>query len=128
MHLKSPVQGMFWYLYLIMDIWSRRIIGWAVHPTQSDEQAAALFTTVCHEHTVSTTGLVLYADNGGPMKGATMLATLERLGVVPSFGRPWVSDDNPYSEALEVLPRLSLAAVWQSRRGAHLGRGLRDMI
>lgn len=99
-YLKSPVRGVFWYLYLIMDIWSRRIMGWAVHPTQSDAHAAALFTTVCHAHEVTTPGLVLHADNGGPMKGATMLATLERLGVVPSFSRPRVSDDNPYSEAL----------------------------
>ena len=99
-YLKSPVRGVFWYLYLIMDIWSRRIMGWAVHPTQSDAHAAALFTRVCQDHPVSATGLVLHADNGGPMKGATMLATLERLGVVPSFSRPRVSDDNPYSEAL----------------------------
>lgn len=45
-------------------------------------------------------GLVLHADNGGPMKGVTMLATLQKLGVVPSFSRPSVSDDNPYSESL----------------------------
>jgi putative transposase len=99
-YLKSPVRGVFWYLYLIMDIWSRRIMGWAVHPTQSDAHAAAMFTAVCHEQAVTTIGLVLHADNGGPMKGATMLATLERLGVVPSFSRPRMSDDNPYSEAL----------------------------
>ena len=43
---------------------------------------------------------MLHSDNGGPMKGATLLATLERLGIVPSFSRPRVSDDNPYSEAL----------------------------
>ncbi len=96
----EAVRGVFWYLYLIMDIWSRRITGWAVHPTQRDAHAAELFTTVCHEQAVSTTGLVLHADNGSPMRGATMLASLERLGVVPSFSRPRVSDDNPYSEAL----------------------------
>ncbi|MFL9584259.1 hypothetical protein [Stenotrophomonas sp. AB1(2024)] len=44
--------------------------------------------------------LVLHADNGGPMKGATMLATLQSLGAATSFSRPSVSDDNPYSEAL----------------------------
>ena len=99
-YLHSPVRGVFWYLYLIMDIWSRRIMGWAVHPTQSDTHAATLFTTVCHEHVSTPIGLVLHADNGGPMKGATMVSTLERLGVIPSFSRPRVSDDNPYSEAL----------------------------
>lgn len=99
-YLNSPLRGMFWYLYLIMDIWSRRIIGRAVYPTQSDPHAVALFTRVCNEQTVSTTGLVLDADNGSPMKGATMLATVERLGGVPPFSRPRVSDDNPYSETL----------------------------
>lgn len=47
-----------------------------------------------------TAGLVLHADNGGPMKGSTMLTTLHRLGVLASFSRPRVSDDNPYAEAL----------------------------
>lgn len=83
-----------------MDIWSRRIKGWAVHLTTSDAHAATLFTTVCFVHAVSTAGLVLHADNGWPMKGARMLATLERLGVIPSFSRPRVSDDHLYPEAL----------------------------
>ncbi len=99
-YLKSPVRGVFWYLYLMMDIWSRRIMGWAVHPTQDEHHAAALFTQVCQQRALTPTGLVLHADNGGPMKGATMVGTLERLGVIPSFSRPSVSDDNPYSEAL----------------------------
>ena len=99
-YLKSPVRGVFWYLYLMMDIWSRRIMGWAVHPTQDERHAAALVTGVCQQRALDPTGLVLHADNGGPMKGATMVGTLERLGVIPSFSRPRVSDDNPYSEAL----------------------------
>lgn len=99
-YLKSPVRGVFWYLYLVMDIWSRRIMGWAVHPTQHETHAAALFTQVCQQRALNPEGLVLHADNGGPMKGATMVGTLERLGVIPSFSRPRVSDDNPYSEAL----------------------------
>jgi transposase InsO family protein len=69
-YLQSPVRGVFWYLYVIMDIWSRRIMGWAVHTTQSDALAATLFSTVCREHAVTTAGLVLNADNGGPKKGA----------------------------------------------------------
>jgi transposase InsO family protein len=54
----------------------------------------------CFVHGVDPDGLVLHSDNGGPMKGSTMLATLQELGVVPSFSRPMVSDDNPYSESL----------------------------
>lgn len=53
-----------------------------------------------NQHVIITDFGGLHADNGGPMKGSTMKATLERLGVIPSFSRPRVSDDNPYSESL----------------------------
>ena len=91
---------MFFYRYLIVDIWSRKIVGARVHTTESAEHAAALGIASCHAAGCDTTRLVLHADNGGPMKGATMVATLERLGVLPSFSRPGVSNDNPFSEAL----------------------------
>ena len=99
-YLKSPVVGVFFYLYLIIDIWSRKIVGWAVYPTESAEHAATLFHATCRATRCDPTRLALHADNGGPMKGATMVVTLERLGVLPSFSRPGVSNDNPYSEAL----------------------------
>lgn len=99
-YLKRPVRGMFWYLYLILDIWSRKIVGWTVEATESSAHAAALFRATCAVATHDPNGIVLHADNGGPMKGATMLATLERLGVLASFSRPGVSNDNPFSEAL----------------------------
>lgn len=99
-YLRTPVRGVFLYLYLIMDIWSRKIVGWAVHRTERADHAAALCTTTCRTLRCDPQGIVLHADNGGPMKGATMVATLERLGVLPSFSRPGVSNDNPYSEAL----------------------------
>jgi len=99
-YLKTPVRGVFLYLYLILDIWSRKIVGWTVQATERAEHAAALFTATCHAAACDPRGIVLHADNGGPMKGATMVATLERLGVLPSFRRPGVSNDNPFSEAL----------------------------
>ncbi len=99
-YLRTPVRGVFSYLYLIMDIWSRKIMGWAVHPVQDDDLASALFEATCQRHLLDPSGIVLHSDNGGPMKGATMVVTLERLGVVQSLSRPGVSDDNPYSEAL----------------------------
>jgi len=64
------------------------------------ELSSALVEQACEEFGVDPMDLVLHADNGGPMKGSTMLATLQRLGIVASFSRPRVSDDNPYSEAL----------------------------
>ena len=98
--LKTEVTGIFLYLYLVMDIYSRKIVGYAVHEHQSSEHAADLIERVCRVEGVEKDQLSLHSDNGGPMKGATMLATLQRLGIMPSFSRPSVSDDNPYSEAL----------------------------
>jgi transposase InsO family protein len=102
-YLKAPVRGMFYYLYLIMDVWSRKIVGWEVYEVESAECSAALFTEACRSERMDPSGIagvVLHADNGGPMKGATMVATLERLGVLASFSRPGVSNDNPFSESL----------------------------
>jgi putative transposase len=62
-----------------------------VFPEQSMEYSAWLFQKACLTHALNPESLVLHADNGGPMKGSTMLATLQKLGVVPSFSRPRVS-------------------------------------
>lgn len=99
-YLKSRVRGAFFYLYLAVDVFSRKIVGWAVHEHECGEHAASLIETATSAERVDRDQLVLHADNGGPMKGSTMLATLQRLGVVPSFSRPSVSDDNPFAEAL----------------------------
>jgi transposase InsO family protein len=98
-YLNSPVRGMYYYLYLVLDVWSRKIVGWAVHETESNELAAMLITRASAAEGANPRGRVLHADNGGPMTGATMLATLQQLGIVPSFSRPSVSNDNPYSES-----------------------------
>ena len=98
--LPTTVRGLYLYLYLVMDVWSRRIVGWRIAREQSGEAAAQLIMHACRDGNVDPRGLVLHADNGKPMRGSTMLATLQWLGVVPSFSRPHVSDDNPYSEAL----------------------------
>ena len=99
-YLRSPVRGLFFYLYLVVDVWSRKIMAWDVYEVESAELASGLIEGQCAALGLDPRGLVLHADNGGPMKGATMVATLERLGILASFSRPSVSDDNPYSEAL----------------------------
>ena len=99
-YLKTSVKGLFFYLYMIVDIWSRKIIAAQVFAEESMEHSAMLLTHACMTHGVQPEELVLHSDNGGPMKGATMLVTLHRLGVIPSFSRPSVSNDNPYSESL----------------------------
>ena len=99
-YLRGPIRGAFYYLYLFMDIFSRKIVGYDVHETESMKLSSELIDKICIEENISKNQLILHSDNGGPMKGVTMLATLQRLGVVPSFSRPKVSDDNPYSESL----------------------------
>lgn len=99
-YLLSSVRGRFYFLYLIVDVWSRRVVGFEVHEEESMELSAALVKKTCIVENVNPCGLVLHSDNGGPMKGSTMLATLTMLGIVPSFSRPSVSDDNPFSESL----------------------------
>jgi transposase InsO family protein len=99
-YLSTTVKGIFFYLYLIMDIFSRKIVGWEVYETESTDYASRIFHKAYLREGIAGNDLVLHSDNGSPMKGSTMLATLQRLGVIPSFSRPSVSDDNPYSEAL----------------------------
>ena len=100
-YLASTLKGTFFYLYLFMDIYSRKIVGWEVYENESSDQAAdVLQKTRLTEALPVNHKVVLHSDNGSPMKGATMLATMQKLGVVPSFSRPSVSNDNPYSEAL----------------------------
>jgi len=99
-YLKSPVKGVYYYLYLIEDVFSRMIVGWSIEEVESADHAARLIDKTCKTWGIQKNKLYLHSDNGSPMKGATMLATLQRLGVIPSFSRPSVSNDNPYSESL----------------------------
>lgn len=99
-YLKSSVRGIYWYLYLFMDIYSRKIVGWQVYEEESSEWAAEIVRDITEREGIGPEQIILHSDNGGPMKGASMLATLQALGIMPSFSRPAVSNDNPYSESL----------------------------
>lgn len=99
-YLPTSVKGSFFYLYLVLDIFSRKIVGWQVHCDELSALAADLMTDICLREKVKPHQVTLHSDNGSPMKGATMLATLQELGVMPSFSRPSVSNDNPYSESI----------------------------
>ena len=141
-YLPTPVRGVFLYLYLIMDVWSRKIVGAHVYDTELATHAAALVERTCERARLDPRGLVLHNDNGGPMKASAMVATLERLGVLPSFSRPRVSNDNPFSEALirtlkycpaypaKPFADLEVAAAWIDRfvqwyNHAHQHSGIR---
>jgi putative transposase len=99
-YLRTPVKGRYWLLYMIVDVWSRKTVAARVHPNESDELASALIEETCLREGVSRGELVIHSDNGPAMKGKTVLAMMQDLGIVPSFSRPRVSDDNPFSEAL----------------------------
>lgn len=98
--LPGPIAGAFFYLYLIIDIFSRKIVGWEVHDRETAEFASQVLERAVWAERCLSSPLVLHADNGSPMKGTTMKVTMERLGVTASFSRPRVSNDNPFSEAL----------------------------
>ena len=99
-YLPTLVTGIYFYLYLFLDIFSRKIVGWQIYESESSELAGEVMRDICQRENIAPDQVVLHSDNGSPMKGATMLATLQSLGVMPSFSRPAVSNDNPYSEAL----------------------------
>lgn len=99
-YLPGPVRGQFYYLYLFLDIWSRRIMGFQVCDREDSQLAAELLRSVCAEHQLEQVEVTLHSDNGPAMKGSTMLATMRWLGIKASFSRPGVSDDNAHVEAL----------------------------
>lgn len=121
--LKAPVRGTFFYLYMMMDIFSRKIVGWEVHPVESAELGAMLLQKAVLAEGCMSASIALHADNGSPQKGFTMKAKMEALGVSPSYSRPRVSNDNPYSESLfrtakyrpeypEVFETIEAARKW----------------
>ncbi len=100
--LKAQVQGRWFYLYLILDLWSRKIVGYEVHETDQAEHAAHLVRRTALAESIHARPLrpVLHGDNGPSVKATTVLAMLHWLGIAPSHSRPRVSDDNAYAEAL----------------------------
>jgi putative transposase len=121
-YLRSALRGQYYFLYLVVDVWSRKIVAWEVALQESSEIAATMIGRATRQNGVDRDQLVIHSDNGGPMKGATLLATLQFLGIVPSFSRPRVYDDNPYSEALfrtlkyrPEYPSLPFASLEEAR-------------
>ena len=122
-YLPTDVRGVYFYLYLFVDLFSRKIVGWQVYDSESAEQAGHLLTDICTRQRIAPQQLTLHSDNGSPMKGESMLATLQRLGVAGSRSRPSVSNDNPFSEALfrtlkyrPQLPVKPMESLLQARR------------
>ena len=100
--LPGQIQGRWFYLYLILDLYSRKVVGFEVHDTDSADHAAHLArrTALAEDVHAGATRPVLHGDNGATLKATTVLAMLHWLGIAPSYSRPRVSDDNAFAEAL----------------------------
>lgn len=98
--LKSPTRGTFYYLYMMVDVFSRKVTAWEVHDVESAEHASQLLWRGVLAEGCASTLQCLHADNGSIQKSSTLRATLERLGVEASYSRPRTSNDNAISEAL----------------------------
>ena len=95
----GPAKWTYFYLYVILDIFSRRVVGWCVADAESAALFKALFDDTFAKHAVPPGQLTLHADRGGPMKAKATALLLADLGVTKSHSRPHVSNDNPFSEA-----------------------------
>jgi len=100
--LPTQIQGRWFYFYLILDLYSRKIVGFEVHDTDSADHAAHLARRTALAEGVHAKPVrpVLHGDNGATLKATTVLAMLHWLGIEPSYSRPRVSDDNAFAEAL----------------------------
>ena len=88
---------MYFYLYMVMAVYSRKIAGWQVYEHESGTLAVDLMTDICQREEIELGQAALHSDNGGAMRGAALIVTLQKLGVIPSFNHAGVSSDNAYS-------------------------------
>ncbi|MBU0491272.1 MAG: DDE-type integrase/transposase/recombinase, partial [Chloroflexi bacterium] len=98
-HLKGPVKWSYFYLYVILDVFSRYVVGWLLAEVEAAELAHQLIAETCARQGIIPEQLTLHADRGSAMTAKTVAQLLTDLGVLKSHGRPHVSNDNPYSEA-----------------------------
>lgn len=97
--LKGPVKWHYFYLYAILDVFSRYVVGWLVAEQESAKLAETLIAETCAKQGIQPGQLTLHSDRGSPMKSKVVTQLLVDLGILKSHSRPHVSDDNPYSEA-----------------------------
>ncbi|MCK5806420.1 MAG: IS3 family transposase [Lentisphaeria bacterium] len=99
-YLNAARRGEFYRLYLVVDIWSRKIVGWRVEEDELSELASKMLQAACEREGVDPGELVFHADNGAAMRGSTLLAQMRSLGIMPSFTRPGTPSENAFSESL----------------------------
>ncbi len=99
-YLPTTIQGKYYYLYVYLDIFSRKIVGWQVYDRECGEHAKALLQSIYERERIEPGQLTVHSDNGSPMKAQTLLVLMQNLGVAYTRSRPSVSDDNPFPESL----------------------------
>jgi len=97
--LRGPAKWTYFYLYVILDIFSRYVVGWMVAHRESAALAKRLITETCSKQRILPEQLTIHADRGASMRSKTVALLLSDLGVIKSHSRPHVSNDNPFSEA-----------------------------
>lgn len=97
--LKGPQKWLYFYLYVILDIFSRYVVGWLIAEQESAEFAELLIAETCTKQDIEPGQLTLHSDRGSPMKSKLVSQLLVDLGIIKSHSRPHISDDNPFSEA-----------------------------
>jgi putative transposase len=98
--LKGPVKWSYFYLYVILDVFSRYVVGWMIAHRESSELARRLIAASCEKQGIDKHQLTLHADRGPSMTSCTVAQLLARLAITKSHSRPYTSNDNPFSEAL----------------------------
>ena len=97
--LKGPAKWTYFYLYVILDVYSRYAVGWTVQHRESGQVAKDLIAQVCEQQNIQQGQLTVHADRGSSMTSKPVAFLLADLGVLKSHSRPYTSNDNPYSEA-----------------------------
>lgn len=97
--LLGPAKWTYYYLYVMLDIFSRYVVGWLIADRESGSLAELLIAEACTKQQIARDQLAIHADNGGPMIAKPVTQLMTDLGVLPSHSRPHVSNDNPFSEA-----------------------------
>jgi len=116
--LLGPVKWTYYYLYVILDIYSRYVVGWMIAPQESAALARELVQQSCEKQDIQADQLTLHADRGSPMIAKSMAMLLADLGVTKSHSRPYTSDDNPFSEA--QFKTLKYRADYPTRFGSQM--------
>jgi putative transposase len=118
--LSSRVRGRYFFLYMIIDLFSRKIVGWSVHTREDGQYARSLFNSAFASEAVMAGQITVYADNGKPMRSQTLQSMFELLGVTASHGRPHTCNDNAFAESLfaTMKGRVIYPDAFQSREDA----------